>query len=817
MLSRSRSSLNSDEKDFKGDGKSTRGVHKLSPNLGQKHPTFTSHLQGGQAKNTGGGNNNPHVISVQKSNIQSNVIYLPKEYNPTASLVSFESRQGFIAKTFHVDVTTKSNQEIEEHLNEEGNTKTIDSLDSINKIKTQEFVHEDTDTENSFTNKIFSENFEASFKKDVVKLSKTFNLKSHSFPSTSDYRSKSNIGAENFMKIRKRVEIQSNCNYKQIVATCRMRELQILGCLIVEIFLSKQIRAQGIISNLDFNERLKLCVTIVKYHFEQLPRCVKYAVILLFQLDTNNFDGNIRYNSITDIGLPPPSAHQLLQPLLNCIFPFAINYCKLYSFLSNLQEYCRLNVELNVLYHFDCDGELCTKYENIERTKILFSQNIGECKVKYCAKEMEDLLFDYTSMNSNNYYNYNETVSIILPYIKEIIEDPSTSVLASWYLFDPIAKALGPVKTNETLLQSLLRLYENEQDQTDNNIAFNCKIAKLYHHSFLLILIVRLGLKTFLDYFITPLVEAVGGLKDYERSENIILHNHSQKLVKKTSHLKNIDDSTNELENLSPLDEESSADSEKINSPHEQDIVKDLDENEPEVFEFENEDNKTDLDIIQNLEHNVSKVDLDFNHSTAEEALEDNIIQSESETEFFSSSACPKSPTIPIPCSYHQTGLITIGCDVGSKHETSDYQSQKRVIEKKTEQVSEPSTSTSFSTAVAAPHPTKEEKVTKSKRNNFKISDMSSDSLIWLSHRLGPVLTARFLSRNLLRMLTLCYVGKENLEIVALADQQSSNNDNNIDSVMISNWRIIGDQNASKVLHCLVSIAGRVKIKINLL
>lgn len=71
------------------------------------------------------------------------------------------------------------------------------------------------------------------------------------------------------------------------------------------------------------------------------------------------------------------------------------------------------------------------------RTKILFAQNIAECKVKTCAKQLDSFL---ESINVNTDA---ETVNILLPHIRELIEDPPTSVLAVWYLFDPISRVLG--------------------------------------------------------------------------------------------------------------------------------------------------------------------------------------------------------------------------------------------------------------------------------------------------------------------------------------------------------------------------------------
>jgi WD repeat-containing protein 81 len=128
------------------------------------------------------------------------------------------------------------------------------------------------------------------------------------------------------------------------------------------------------------------------------------------------------------MGLPPPSAHQILQPLLSgLLFPSSKYLHYLYSIVEMLQEYNNLSRELDqATQTIDDDG-------NMERTKIIFLCKINECKVKAIANELEKLLpHDGIAMETS--------LQLIVPHVKQIFEQPLSSVLAAWYLFDPIAR-----------------------------------------------------------------------------------------------------------------------------------------------------------------------------------------------------------------------------------------------------------------------------------------------------------------------------------------------------------------------------------------
>lgn len=445
---------------------------------------------------------------------------LYKDYKPEALLESYEKLHSFLAKVGfclvylmewpYKFVFVLLFQVF--HTEESGKFKTCIEAEETSLTGTDDIV------QNAFTNRLFTENFDARLKRRIATKSLTFPIDQGSLPLSR--------------RVPSKPDEQITCNYKEIVSSRRTKELQTIGCLLVEIFLHKQIRCliRSNSTKTPFKERLKACVTVVRSCQQDIPSCVKYLIELLLQPNSPDFD-NPKYPTITDLGLPPPNAHQLLESSLHHTIYFPKHFLNLYSILTSLKRFDVVAKELELLYYFECDGKSCSTFQNVERMKVLFAQNIGECTVKLCARHLEMLQTRLDTTTDN------QIVYVLLPYIKNLIERPSTSILAAWYLFEPFSRLLGPRKSRRELLESMLKLYEG--DLVDSNAYFGNKVIKLYHHSFLLILIVRLGLRCFLENFITPLVEAVGGYRDNE-SGDFVFHNHSERLIRKTSHLRNM-------------------------------------------------------------------------------------------------------------------------------------------------------------------------------------------------------------------------------------------------------------------------------------
>ena len=124
--------------------------------------------------------------------------------------------------------------------------------------------------------------------------------------------------------------------------------------------------------------------------------------------------------------------------------------------------------------------------------------------IKLFGKEKIKLLSHYVQQHLH--IMGDEGVQMLLPYIADLITCPYTCVQAVWSLFNYVSQTLGPQLTANFFVPLLIQLLDGESTP---------KHLKLYHRSFIVQLVVRLGIKCFLTHFATLLVEATAGYKNF--------------------------------------------------------------------------------------------------------------------------------------------------------------------------------------------------------------------------------------------------------------------------------------------------------------
>ncbi|XP_059059131.1 WD repeat-containing protein 81 [Achroia grisella] len=769
---------------------------------------------------------------VQRSELGKGVIYLPKEFNSVSSLQALESLDNFRTKCFFSKAEDKE--------------KCKESMKTLNLFPMQEEARKsgNVDAKNisddtAFTNHMFLASYDQNYLK-------RFTQDAH---------------LESVLKERKNRTLSTRYTtdaavYKQFVAETRRQDMLVIGCLIVEIFLHQYMRPLRTNSN-SFVERYNSCRTVLKYNFNSLPKSVSYVASLLLNVTppSLSFKNELSPKKeepfkkivVTDKGLPPPTPSQLLQPLLmQHLIPFPPTFQILYKLLSTLHEYELTSNELNILYTYECDGVQCEKYQNVDKTKLYFSQKIAEGKIQACATYLDVLL------EQINHYSQFDVLDIFLAHYIELLRNKETSVLAAWYLFDTVSKALGPAETKKKLLKHILNLYEEEDMMSDklddkvvgddtvtvsNSTPSKQKFVKLYHNIFLLQLMVRLGLQCFLDNFTQHLVEAVGGYKDDNSEASTPGHLcHSRSMANKKPRYSD-DNVKNALSTTADIfSPDTSYGSEHVVTPgieksaieiNESVKEKDADNrSENDLFHFESDKerlpshrsrskspaNSIDSTNSNNYQEAAVKTpspSADFISPTSGKSFplaagpsnlkSLNIVLAKDESPesiIETPPRGPMSPIIDIPSNPMFTSYIHFGEEDSTPDELEILKkSHPRGVK-----------SLEFSKHLknitpCASRSLNDDELQAFKESNYcKISDMSSESLIWLAHRLGPVLTCRYITRNLLKMLTLCYIGKDNLSPWEGDDKDE------FDEISVVNSRVMGDRNAMKVIKCLTSI-----------
>ncbi|XP_069116265.1 WD repeat-containing protein 81-like isoform X2 [Argopecten irradians] len=558
----------------------------------------------------------------------------------------------------------------------------------------------------------------------------------------------------------------SPVNRSSSVVTC---DMQAFGCLVCEMFLASSLHMQSTQTSL--SHRYNVLKSTFREGHGSFPRPLLKAVELLLQF--KNYTSGKNKGEITDfcypvvnrIGLPPPTPVQLLHPVLDTL-PFPKYFPDLYTCL------CRLKVKDNDIQQvrWSCN------YPPVEKQKV----------VKVIAREKVKILQNFLETFQGHLSP--EGLELILPYVEDLFRDDITAIPAAWSLFNLIGQEIGPKETSSRFLQHLVKLFSGENPSP--------KLMKIYHKTFLIQMLLRLGLQTFLSNFATLLVEAVAGYKNYVFEE---LYSDQQESDALDDLVKRQDD---EDLTLPPLEEE---------EDHDEDL-----EMGSQFSEFPTESTQDDVDDIEDEIADNLSLSEDNQADDEDERSEDSLnISVDDESDFRSDGeaygaesaerASIHSISHLIDKSYDQPGISeSDGGSLTEKNISSrDWGTpplQNHTDNEDTVEDNENKNGGSEVKSSMVRSETDEFAHSMSERTAeevVNISDVSAESIKWLSQRLGPVLTAKFLSRNLLRMLALCYFGEEQLIVLAESDKKFPK----------SSRLVCGDRNAHKVLECLSCIA----------
>nr|XP_015223028.1 PREDICTED: WD repeat-containing protein 81 [Lepisosteus oculatus] len=252
------------------------------------------------------------------------------------------------------------------------------------------------------------------------------------------------------------------------------RDMQALGVLIAEIFYAPKLRSLKPGASLKdrYQAVLKLCSSSLR----EVPLPLHHALDILLQRGRGGGPGAggrislFAYPPVCE-GLPPPSPRQFLSPHTSPL-PFPAYFPALHRFVFS--------------YHARVGAEVPRGPQGTQERDIVF----------HLWHQLETLLKGSITP---------EGLEILLPFVLALMSDESTAVYAAWYLFEPISRALGPRNAAKYLLKPLVGVYDSPR----------CLRGRFYLYTdcFVLQLIVRLGLQPFLSSLLPHVLQILPGFE----------------------------------------------------------------------------------------------------------------------------------------------------------------------------------------------------------------------------------------------------------------------------------------------------------------
>ena len=136
----------------------------------------------------------------------------------------------------------------------------------------------------------------------------------HTFLLKCDLEAVSRKSEKNGHKLNLPVTEKCQLSYRSAV-----RDMQVIGCLIMELFMPKKFVALG--ANATLKARYEVAVGILRHEEASVPLCIRQTAKKLLHRDFG-ISAMDKYPSIDDAGLPQPTAFQLLCNSLSSLhFP----------------------------------------------------------------------------------------------------------------------------------------------------------------------------------------------------------------------------------------------------------------------------------------------------------------------------------------------------------------------------------------------------------------------------------------------------------------------------------------------------------------
>ncbi|XP_029027126.1 WD repeat-containing protein 81 [Betta splendens] len=575
------------------------------------------------------------------------------------------------------------------------------------------------------------------------------------------------------------------------------RDMQAFGILIAEIFFSSKLR--GLKPGTPLRQRFQAVMKLCTAGLRDVPLSLHHALETLLLIEKHSGVEHrempddpspllFKYDPICD-GLPPPNPSQFLNSVITPL-PFPSYFAALHHFIFS--------------YH-----------TTIEKP----GSHQGRDVVFQLWQELETLLRGNITA---------EGLEILLPFILALMLEESTAVYAAWYLFEPISRVLGPRNANKYLLKPLINVYENP----------HCLRGRFYLYTdcFILQLIVRLGLQAFLSSLLPHVLQVITGFEssgsegetckgirggtcnlgeeeeddyhcgDVRSSSGSVSGNMGSSggasggvgvmgdtgLVDYSSGISLSDQvflsETEYFQNGFYVNSGAGA-SGKQQSQNS--ASKDEDQESVSVGKLSDKSSTSELSLgdgdSMRDRASLKSADSSQDLKQASEGEEGKEFEEDEVTETnYGKEGTPD-------CSLPNMALTLSSCPEASTLK-ADFVNGMTLEESKNGIVGEQEEEDDSDLTEDSEE--KEQKI---------LLDTVCKTVRWLSAKLGPTVTSRYVARNLLRLLTNCYIGPNNHRFVVPSEEST------IESVGLGSVYekkpVVGDQTAGPVLDCLIYIA----------